>query len=84
MIGMHDLLPSPPNCPPNIYSVMIECWNESPERRPSFDELHSKFQKWCLAGPSQFFINANRANSSHSGKYLKMYCNVIVDCCMHT
>uniref|UniRef100_A0AC34QWH4 Protein kinase domain-containing protein n=1 Tax=Panagrolaimus sp. JU765 TaxID=591449 RepID=A0AC34QWH4_9BILA len=67
MIGMHDLLPSPPNCPSNIYSVMIECWNETSERRPTFGELHTKFQKWCLAGPSQFFITTNRANSSHSG-----------------
>uniref|UniRef100_A0AC34QWE6 Protein kinase domain-containing protein n=1 Tax=Panagrolaimus sp. JU765 TaxID=591449 RepID=A0AC34QWE6_9BILA len=68
MIGMHDLLPSPPNCPSNIYSVMIECWNETSERRPTFGELHTKFQKWCLAGPSQFFITTNRANSSHSGQ----------------
>ncbi|KAE9554550.1 hypothetical protein FO519_002254 [Halicephalobus sp. NKZ332] len=67
MIGMHDLLPCPGGCPPNVYSVMIECWNEAPERRPSFPELHARFQKWCLAGPSQFFMNTNRANSSHSG-----------------
>uniref|UniRef100_A0A7E4VYI8 receptor protein-tyrosine kinase n=1 Tax=Panagrellus redivivus TaxID=6233 RepID=A0A7E4VYI8_PANRE len=66
-ISMHDVLYSPPGCPPNVYSVMIECWNEAPERRPSFAELHARFQKWCIAGPCQLFMNTARTNSTHSG-----------------
>jgi len=32
-------LPSPRNCPEEIYRWMLECWNEEPEKRPSFTEL---------------------------------------------
>ncbi|KAG5281847.1 hypothetical protein AALO_G00049450 [Alosa alosa] len=35
-------LPSPHKCPPNIYRIMLECWNPEPSKRPSFHALHSQ------------------------------------------
>lgn len=32
--------PQPKNCPENLYDdVMLRCWNENPDERPSFEEL---------------------------------------------
>lgn len=35
-------LPSPSRCPPNIYRIMLECWNAEASKRPSFHALHSQ------------------------------------------
>lgn len=58
----------PPSCPPIIYGVMIECWHPNPKRRPTFAELHHRFQKWCTSGQNQIFYAGGRASSVHSGK----------------
>ncbi|XP_064812959.1 tyrosine-protein kinase Srms-like isoform X2 [Oncorhynchus masou masou] len=34
-------LSCPSRCPPNIYRVMVECWNPEASKRPSFHALHS-------------------------------------------
>ncbi|VDM50629.1 unnamed protein product [Toxocara canis] len=69
LVSMRSLLECPPNCPTNIYSVMVECWHEHPERRPTFSELHSRLHAWTLTNPSQSVLphQQNRANSSQSG-----------------
>uniref|UniRef100_F1KSM7 receptor protein-tyrosine kinase n=1 Tax=Ascaris suum TaxID=6253 RepID=F1KSM7_ASCSU len=69
LVSMRSLLECPHNCPTNIYSVMVECWHEHPERRPTFAELHSRLQAWSLTSPTQSVLShqPNRANSSHSG-----------------
>ncbi|XP_041701920.1 tyrosine-protein kinase SRK3 [Coregonus clupeaformis] len=35
-------LPCPSRCPPNIYRIMLECWNPEASKRPSFHALHSQ------------------------------------------
>ncbi|VDK43539.1 unnamed protein product [Anisakis simplex] len=65
LISMRSLLECPQNCPTNIYSMMIECWHEHAERRPTFSELHSRLQTWSLT--STITGHNNRANSTHSG-----------------
>ncbi|GMT31166.1 hypothetical protein PFISCL1PPCAC_22463, partial [Pristionchus fissidentatus] len=34
----------PPGCPPNVYMLMLQCWNWSPSDRPRFRELHSRLE----------------------------------------
>jgi len=48
MIRSRQLLPSPDNCPPRMYALMVECWAEMPTRRPPFEELHSRLKQWLL------------------------------------
>jgi len=31
--------PIPDNCPPNLKKLIQDCWNESPEKRPSFQQI---------------------------------------------
>lgn len=30
----------PPNCPKEIYDLMVECWNRDQTQRPEFREIH--------------------------------------------
>jgi len=47
-------LPSPENCPEEIYQWMLECWNKEPEERPSFKELYNRIErKWEETLPNQ-------------------------------
>jgi hypothetical protein len=32
----------PDNCPSDFYAVMMDCWNASPEKRPSFFDIRKK------------------------------------------
>ncbi len=32
-------LPAPPNCPKEVYNVMLFCWESDPEKRISFAQL---------------------------------------------
>ncbi len=34
-------LPCPQGCPPEIYSIMQQCWNADPKKRPTFQDLTS-------------------------------------------
>jgi len=36
VISRRQLLSCPDQCPAKIYSLMLECWAETPEQRPSF------------------------------------------------
>lgn len=39
LIHKGERLPKPSICPDNIYDLMKNCWNESPELRPSFEMI---------------------------------------------
>lgn len=67
MINDEVPLEIPTSCPPIIYSVMIECWHPNPKRRPTFTELHQRFQKWSLNGQNQLFYNNGFTSSINSG-----------------
>uniref|UniRef100_A0A915CAJ0 Receptor protein-tyrosine kinase n=1 Tax=Parascaris univalens TaxID=6257 RepID=A0A915CAJ0_PARUN len=43
---------APDNCPEEIYDVMVACWQEKPENRPSFDTLVDYFD-WMLTQSAQ-------------------------------
>lgn len=44
------LLSCPDGCPPQIYSLMKECWNMEPEERPSFKKLYRRLSEWGPGG----------------------------------
>ncbi len=35
------LLERPDYCPPSVYEVMLRCWEDDPESRANFEEVHS-------------------------------------------
>ncbi|XP_046986353.1 tyrosine-protein kinase transmembrane receptor Ror-like [Schistocerca americana] len=51
MIRSRQLLPCPEDCPSSIYSLMIECWHEIPNRRPSFPEINARLLSLCKTSP---------------------------------
>eukprot|EP00062_Callorhinchus_milii_P014667 gi/632964083/ref/XP_007898226.1/ PREDICTED: tyrosine-protein kinase transmembrane receptor ROR2 isoform X2 [Callorhinchus milii] len=46
MIRNRQVLPCPDDCPAWIYSLMLECWNEFPSRRPRFKDIHTRLRTW--------------------------------------
>uniref|UniRef100_A0A8R1DYF1 receptor protein-tyrosine kinase n=1 Tax=Caenorhabditis japonica TaxID=281687 RepID=A0A8R1DYF1_CAEJA len=68
LIANRHLLECPHNCPTNIYSLMVECWHENTERRPTFSEIRSRLQSWSLASPAHSLMQQhNNRAGSHSG-----------------
>lgn len=44
MIRKRQLLACPPNCPTQVYSLMVECWHEQSVRRPAFSEINYRLR----------------------------------------
>jgi len=38
-------LAKPHDCSPEIYSVMLRCWNANPKNRPTFEELSDELRQ---------------------------------------
>ncbi|XP_016119091.1 inactive tyrosine-protein kinase transmembrane receptor ROR1-like, partial [Sinocyclocheilus grahami] len=50
MVRKRQLLPCPEDCPPRMYMLMAECWQEGPTRRPRFKDIHTRLRAWeCLS-----------------------------------
>ncbi|XP_054162008.1 inactive tyrosine-protein kinase transmembrane receptor ROR1-like isoform X2 [Oppia nitens] len=64
MIRSRQLLACPEDCPPHIYSLMIECWHEIPNKRPSFHELHTRLRSWQAVHSRTMTLHST--NSSHN------------------
>ncbi|KAL7670920.1 hypothetical protein ACOME3_005835 [Neoechinorhynchus agilis] len=41
-------IPRPSNCPDGYYSIMLRCWNATPELRPTFDYLYDIFDDYFI------------------------------------
>ncbi|CAG2162204.1 unnamed protein product, partial [Oppiella nova] len=72
MIRSRQLLACPEDCPPHIYSLMIECWHEIPNKRPSFHELHTRLRSWQAVHLRTMTLHStnsshNSGHSAHSG-----------------
>lgn len=39
------------------YDIMLKCWNEQPQKRPSFTELRSKFDVMLVANKKNEYID---------------------------
>ncbi|KAL7644165.1 UNVERIFIED_CONTAM: hypothetical protein RMT77_004991 [Armadillidium vulgare] len=74
MIRSRHLLPCPDDCLPRIYVLMVECWHETANRRPTFREIHSRLRNWQgLEGATPSLVNGlggtltTGSVSGHSG-----------------
>ena len=39
-------MPAPQNCPEKLYSVMLDCWREEAETRPTFETLQWQLEEF--------------------------------------
>ncbi|KAG8455369.1 hypothetical protein GDO86_001532 [Hymenochirus boettgeri] len=46
MIRNRQMLLCPDDCPAWIYTLMLECWNEFPARRPRFKDIYTRLRTW--------------------------------------
>ncbi|XP_024865685.1 tyrosine-protein kinase HCK isoform X3 [Kryptolebias marmoratus] len=42
------------SCPSELYEIMLECWKDKPENRPTFDYLQSVLEDFYTATESQY------------------------------
>ena len=40
-------MPCPPDCPTDVYNIMLQCWNESPSKRPAFQNITRRLEDLC-------------------------------------
>ena len=53
MVRRRQLLPRPEEAPPAVYQLMLDCWHQTPGRRPRFPAVLARLRGWLLAGPGQ-------------------------------
>ncbi|XP_022105268.1 tyrosine-protein kinase SRK2-like [Acanthaster planci] len=46
----------PDNCPDELYIVMLECWHENPDLRPTFTTLYNKLDRMLSELSSEYFM----------------------------
>lgn len=70
MIGYHQILACPVDCPSRIYSLMVECWHKAPSKRPDFRDVHATLRQLMteLCGQTELLVcqmfPGNRSSSS--------------------
>ncbi|XP_034966420.1 tyrosine-protein kinase Blk [Zootoca vivipara] len=47
-------MPRPENCPAELYAVMLKCWKNNPEERPTFEYLQSTLEDFYTATEKQY------------------------------
>jgi serine/threonine protein kinase len=54
----------PPQCPPDIYALMLECWQHRPTDRPTFPQLHKRVDDLLASYDDNFFDSLDPTASS--------------------
>lgn len=72
LVQSRYLLPCPHNCSPQVYALMVDCWNEMGLKRPSFEEILTRLSSWDQEAlgrdPTSRAIDLTGNNTcSHSG-----------------
>ncbi|XP_022118738.2 tyrosine-protein kinase Yes isoform X1 [Pieris rapae] len=47
-------MPCPPNCPPALYEIMLECWHKDALKRPTFETLQWKLEDFFTMDNSEY------------------------------
>ncbi|XP_008491050.1 tyrosine-protein kinase Lck [Calypte anna] len=47
-------MPQPDNCPQELYELMVQCWKEQPEERPTFEYMKSVLEDFFTATEGQY------------------------------
>ena len=55
------VMPEPKGCPPHFYDLMLDCWEEEPEDRPTFSDVLAKLANDVIPGLSSEPIQQPRA-----------------------
>ena len=42
-------MPPPPRCPDPLYQIMVDCWKQDPEERPTFEYLKIKLEDYFVS-----------------------------------
>uniref|UniRef100_A0A8C2H6X4 Tyrosine-protein kinase n=1 Tax=Cyprinus carpio TaxID=7962 RepID=A0A8C2H6X4_CYPCA len=47
-------MPCPDGCPEELYDIMLKCWKERPENRPTFDHIQDILNDFFIATEGQY------------------------------
>lgn len=47
-------MPCPPNCPPALYNIMLDCWHPADVERPTFETLQWKLEEFFTLSGSEY------------------------------
>lgn len=47
-------MPQPDGCPDELYDIMMACWKQKPEERPTFDHLQNTLNDFFIATEGQY------------------------------
>ncbi|XP_048830906.1 tyrosine-protein kinase Blk-like [Brienomyrus brachyistius] len=47
-------MPSPDKCPVELYEIMLQCWRNTPEERPTFEYLQDTLEDFFIATERQY------------------------------
>ena len=47
-------MPAPPNCPPQLYDIMLQCWHKDPMKRPTFDTLQWQLEDFFSQDSTEY------------------------------
>ena len=59
-------LQRPPNCSQDIYSIMLQCWNEEPLNRPAFSMLVEDFNRLLTNASESMYLDMGEVFSMAS------------------
>ena len=47
-------MPQPADCPAELYDIMMSCWKDKPDDRPTFDYMQSVLDDFYTATEAQY------------------------------
>lgn len=50
-------MPKPQGCPDPVYSIMLQCWDQTPENRPTFEYLYHYFDDYFVSAQPNYQPN---------------------------